>query len=286
MKKATSLPKKTKVAMAMESKAKSVAVKVFFVVLLVALLLVELARIAWGFDGEPYQLLSRLLGGMACLLFMVDFSFTKILLPTGNKKPLLWLLVIPGFLIAINNFPFLSYAMGDCSMSADAKKILFFAAICLATGFFEEMAFRGCAFMLLLKSRTQSKGRIFLAIFLSSVVFGLIHFVNLFFGASPISVLLQIGYSALIGALCSMVLLLTGNIWLCVALHAIYNFCGGLIENFGSGIQWTAPEIALTAVLAVIVAAYFVILFFKMPNQLAVNLFFEKNERENNEIDS
>ena len=130
--------------------------------------------------------------------------------------------------------------------------------------------------MFLLKNRTQSKAKIFLAIFLSSVVFGAIHFVNVFFGASLISVVLQIGYSALIGALCSMVLLLSGNIWLCVLLHAAYNICGGIISDYGIGIQWTSAEIVFTAVVSVIVALYFVILFIKMPISLADRLFVRK----------
>ena len=133
--------------------------------------------------------------------------------------------------------------------------------------------------MLVLKNRTQSRGKIFLAIFLSSVVFGLIHFVNLFFGASIFSVALQICYSALIGALCSMVLLLTRNIWLCVILHATYNFCGGIIESYGSGTQWTLPEIIFTTVMAIIVGVYFLVVFLRMPTSLAKDLFLSDTAR-------
>ena len=260
----------------MTDKIRTRVIKILFVVALAALLAIEVLHAIVKFDDQMYLLLSRFVGGGACLLFMVDFSFTKILFPLGNKKALLALLAFPGFIIAINNFPFVSYIAGDCTVTSGPRSILLYALICLGVGFFEELAFRGCAFMLLLKSRTQSKAKIFLAIFLSSVVFGLIHLVNLFFGASPISVLLQMGYSALIGALCSMVLLLTRNIWLCVLLHATYNFCGGIIENYGSGTQWTLAEIVFTALLAVIVTVYFVILFVKMPNKLAEDLFDEE----------
>lgn len=266
----------------MKTKAKGLLVKILFAVLLAVLIFIEIARGVWALDEEIYLLLSRLVGGFACLLFMVEFSFTRALSPLGNRKPLLWLLTIPGFIIAVNNFPFVSFFAGDCSVNAEAGQILFYAIVCLATGFFEEIAFRGCAFMLLLKDRTQSKGRIFLAIFLSSAVFGLIHLVNVFFGGSLGASLLQVGYSALIGALCSMVLLLTGNIWFCVALHAVYNFCGGLVERFGreGDIQWTQAEMIFTAVVAVVVAAYFVVIFVKMPNKLADGLFAEKKSEE------
>ena len=266
----------------MKTKTKSILVKALFAVLLAVLVFIEIARGLWSLDEEVYLLLSRLVGGVACLLFMLEFSFTGALSPVGNRKPLLWLLALPGFIIAINNFPFVSFFTGDCDIGASADSIFFYALICLATGFFEEMAFRGCAFMLLLKNRTQSKGRILFAIFVSSAVFGLIHLVNVFFGGSLGASLLQVGYSALIGALCSMVLLLTGNIWLCVALHAIYNFCGGLVDRFGvvGSVQWTRAEIIFTAIVSVIVAAYFVVIFVRMPNSLADALFGRKKEEE------
>lgn len=265
----------------MKTEKKNFLVKALFVVLLLLLVAIEISYAIWKFDQSLYMLMSRFAGGSACLLFMIEFSFTRILSPMGNKKPLLWLLTIPGFVIAINNFPFVSFLAGDCQITAKTESIMYFALICLGVGFFEEMAFRGCAFMLLLKSKTQSKAKIFLAIFLSSVVFGCIHIVNLFFGGSVGSVVLQIGYSALIGALCSMVLLLSGNIWLCVLLHAAYNFCGGIISDYGIGVQWTSAEIVFTAVVSVIVAVYFVILFIKMPTSLAEDLF--KNKVSKNE---
>ena len=257
----------------MTANTRARVIKILFVVALAALLAIEAIRAVFGFNDELYMLLSRFVGGGACLLFMVDFSFTRILYPLGNKRVSMLLLTIPGFLIAINNFPFISYFSGDCKITAKPSSIALYALICLGVGFFEELAFRGCAFMLLLKKRTLGRGKIFLAIFLSSVVFGLVHLVNLFFGASLVSVLLQIGYSALIGALCSMVLLLTRNIWLCVILHASYNFFGGIISNYGSGVQWTLSEILFTAAIAVIVGVYFLVLFFKMPTRLAGELF-------------
>ena len=268
----------------MKTEKRNFHVKILFGFFLALLIVIEVAHAILKFDDDLYLLMSRLAGGGACLVFMLEFDFTKILSLLGNKKPLLWLLTIPGFIVAINNFPFVSFLAGECKVDAKFTSILYFALICIGVGFFEEMAFRGCAFMFLLKNRTQSKSKIFLAIFLSSVVFGIVHFVNIFFGASPISVLLQIGYSALIGALCSMVLLITGNIWLCVILHSTYNFCGGLIDGYGVGTQWTSAEIIFTAVVAVIVAVYFLILFLKMPKQYAGKLFKQNSLNNDAEI--
>ena len=66
--------------------------------------------------------------------------------------------------------------------------------------------------------------------------------------------MLQVGYSFLIGGMCSVILLKTRNIWYCVFLHSVYNFAGGIT----SGNMWTAPQIAFTAFVAVIIAVYVV----------------------------
>ena len=257
----------------MNTKTKSRIIRIFFFALLLGLLAVELTYSMMHYNEDLYFLMSRFLGGFACVIFMVDFSITKILNPLGNKKLFSLLLIVPGFIIAINNFPFIAFASGDVVMNLTPASVLVLALVCLGTGFFEEMAFRGCVFTLLLKSRTQSRARIFLAILLSSAVFGAVHLVNILFGASPLGVLLQIGYSALIGALCSMVLLLTGNIWLCVILHSVYNFCGKL------AVCWTLPQMIFTAIVAVIVAGYFVALFFKMPLSAGTDLFCANNAK-------
>lgn len=225
---------------------------------------------------DLYNSLVRLVGGTVCIIFIFEFSYEAIMSPLGNKKGTALLAVLPAFAVAVNNFPFVSFLGGDCKINADLGAISLYALFCLSVGFFEEMAFRGCVLMLLLKKRRGNKLGVFMAIFWSSVVFGLIHLVNLF-TASPVAVLLQIGYSALIGGLCSLVLLATKNIWLCVLLHAVYNFAGGIVPAFGDGVIWTAPEVVLTAVVAVIVTVYSVWLFIKLPMSRADELYEKKN---------
>lgn len=252
-------------------------------ILLVASILAVLAVEGWyrlidsptELTTDIYNSLSRLFGAAVALVFMLEFSLGRILHPLGSKRPSALLYALPALLIAVNNFPWVSFLAGDCSMSAEAGDILFYAFICLCVGLFEEIAFRGCVLMLLLKKRTHTKLAVFMAIFWSSVVFGAIHLVNILV-SSPIAVLLQIGYSALIGGMCSLVLLETGSIWACVLVHAVYNFCGGLVPRFGTGMIWTAPEVALTAVLAIIVIVYCVWRFVTMPLDNAKNLFGEK----------
>jgi hypothetical protein len=90
-------------------------------------------------------------------------------------------------------------------------------------------------------------------------------------------VLLQIGYSFLIGAMCSVVLIRTANIWLCVLLHAIFNFTGALVPICGGGVIWDAPTVIITAVIAVAVTVYMVILFIKTPNDAMDEIYGKKS---------
>ena len=252
------------------------ALLVFFILALVAVeIIYNLAQAPTRTDTNLYNSAVRFIGGAVCIIFMLEFSYGTVMSPLGNKKGMALLAALPAFAVAVNNFPFVSYFSGDCKLDWGSEGILLYALFCISVGFFEEMAFRGCVLMFLLKKRTKTKGGIFMAIFLSSVAFGLIHLVNLF-TSSPIAVLLQIGYSALIGALCSLVLLMTKNIWICVLLHSVYNFAGGVVPEFGSGVIWTAPEITLTAVLAVLVTLYSFWLFFvKMPASNADELYLK-----------
>lgn len=228
-----------------------------------------------GLDINLYNALVRFVGGAVCIIFMLEFSYGEVLNPLGNRKAKYLLAILPAFAIAINNFPFISFFWGDCYIKYDLVGILVYALFCLSVGFFEEMAFRGCVLMFFLRKRRDTKGDIFIAILLSSLVFGIIHLVNLF-TASPAAVFLQIGYSALIGGLCSLVLICTKNIWLCVIIHALYNFAGGIVPAFGGGVIWTAPEVVLTAVVAIIVSVYSIWLFIKLPVSNAGDLY-EKN---------
>lgn len=265
---------------------RDLALKIFLVLMLAAVLAVEIwYRLCDSPSAETttlYSALSRLFGGMVALVFIIEFSFGRILLPLGNRRASALVFVIPALAVAINNFPWVSFLAGDCTLEASLAEILLLAFSCLAVGFFEELAFRGCALMLLLKKRTGSKLKIFMAIFWSSVIFGAVHLVNIF-TSSPGAVLMQIGYSALIGALCCAVLLETGNLWLCVFIHALYNFAGALIPTYGSGSIWTGGEIAITAAVGVAVAVISVVRFIKMPTARAEELFsvtttdFDKN---------
>ncbi|MBR5313196.1 MAG: CPBP family intramembrane metalloprotease [Clostridia bacterium] len=217
------------------------------------LLILEIVRPAYTSDPLRNELISTILtrtvGGTLFLLLI-----------SGNSGQLpeircACICLLPASAAAINNFPILGLLTGAVQLHASAADLLLLAAQSLAVGFFEETAFRGFLFPIVL--RKFRNRNIFLPTILASAVFAAVHLVNLFDGISPAAVLLQVGYSFLIGGMCAVVLLKTHCLPFCVLLHAVYNFGGTLVPTFGSGTVWDPATITVTAVLGVIVLLYF-----------------------------
>ena len=253
----------------MRAKNKNRLLLITAILFLVVLLVLEIAN-NWLFSSleyfdEIYNITTRFLGGAACLIFVYLYSAKKALKLCVSAKSLL--VFLPCMAVAVNNFPFVTYLSGQAYIDKGPAAILLYAMLCLGVGFFEEMAFRGCFFPILLQRRGNSRLDVFIAIVLSSVIFGLVHVVNLFAGSGIVPVVMQVGYSFLIGGMCSVILVKTRCIWYCVLLHSVYNFCGGVVPNCGGGVIWNAPEIALTAVVAIFVAIYVVYLLLSIKPQ-------------------
>ena len=166
---------------------------------------------------------------------------------------------IPALIVCINNAPIIPLVNGSASVTAPAYYIVIYAIESLLIGLFEELAFRGVLYLSLLENRRNSTKQIFWTTVASSALFGCVHLFNLFVGGSPGAVLLQIGYSFLIGGMCSIVLLRTGCIWLCVLLHGIYDFGGYLVSTLGQGGIWYPLTVTVTAVIGVAAAVILVL---------------------------
>lgn len=197
-------------------------------------------------------------GVMLYLVFVYDFAKT---LKFGVKN-LLW--VLPCLLVVINNFPIIGLIDGTAQVTAGGGTIALFVLYCLSVAFFEEIAFRALVFPLVyLKTRNMKRG-LFWAFAFSSAIFGLVHLVNLFGGAGVGAVLLQVGYSFLIGGMCAVCMCLSGGIFVPVILHFVFDVGGLLIENVGRGEIWNLPTVIITAVLGVIVFVYMLFVALKI----------------------
>lgn len=202
----------------------------------------------------------------------------------ARLSPYLGLCVALGFLVAVNNLPWLALASGRAWVSAGGGESALFALLCLATAAFEELLFRGFLFPLCLRRlRGSARGRIG-AILLSSGVFALAHLLNLIGGAGVGATLLQVGYSFLVGCAAAVLLLITRNLAVPMLFHAVYNFGGLLVPRLGQGVLFDGITVAVTALLG---AATAICLFFAARGEVASTtaaLFCPENEGKSERI--
>jgi membrane protease YdiL (CAAX protease family) len=136
----------------------SIKKKVFlfgFAVALALMLFVEIFRgrilemSEWG--DTLYLVFSRALGGIVCIFFICMSKSKRMLIPKFALKT--FLIFLPCMLVAVNNFPFITFFSGKAYISARPVAIIIYALSCICVSFFEEMAFRGCIFFVLLQRR-------------------------------------------------------------------------------------------------------------------------------------
>lgn len=133
--------------------------------------------------------------------------------------------------------------------------------------------------MILLEKKRSTTKEIFWTTVVSSAIFGAVHLLNLLGGAGVGPTIMQIGYSFLIGGMCSIVLLKTKNVWLCALLHGIFDFCGFLLPTLGRGTWWDTPTIIITVVLAVFTAIYMIFALIRITPQ-SIESLFDKERKE------
>ena len=220
--------------------------------------------------------------GAAIFIAMLAYLGYKVLNPI--KAPFFTSIAfcLPAFAVAINNFPFSCIINGKANVDLIYGKVILLLAECLAVALFEEFAFRGVVLLGFAEKRRDSRKGLFIAIVLSSAVFGAVHMLNIF-TSSPIAVFMQIGYSFLIGGMCSVVLLKTANIWLCVVIHATFNFCGAIVPTFGVGEIWDSFTVILTAIIAVLTFVYMLVSFLRLDVEEIERIYVKEPKGEVNE---
>lgn len=248
-------------------------------VAVILLLLIELGKPVFSEDPVLQDTvtltLTRGIGAVVFLSVLLTLGY-RVLRPLPRPLGQSLLFCVPALLVAINNAPLIGLCTGAVTLSASREQVIWFLAECLAIGLFEELAFRGTVLLMIAEKRRASRKDLFVSILLSSAVFGAVHLVNIFMGSSPAAVLLQIGYSFLIGAMCAVVLFKTANVWLCVLLHAVYDVGGNMVGKIATGHMWDTPTVVLTAVLAALTVAFYVAAFVRMKPEEVARIYVDK----------
>ena len=233
--------------------------KILFAAAVTVLVFCELAGRVLRPDAAWFPMaetiLTRLIGAAVFVVLIRRMGYRTLGVPDLSRRPVIPLLAL---LVAVNNLPWIGLFTGRARIDASPGRILLFIGECLAVGLFEELAFRGFLMPYCLSRLRGRPHAVFLAALISSALFGLVHLVNLLSGASPGAVLMQIGYSFLIGGMCACVLVASRSVWLCAAIHAVYNFCGTVVPRLGYGNGWDPVTIAVTVLLGFFTAVLLV----------------------------
>ena len=180
-----------------------------------------------------------------------------------NKK--IFLLIIPGIIIAINNFPISAYISGRYTIDTSNTMLYMFTLDSFGVGLFEEIIFRGLLLTVLLQYLPKTKEGNFGAIVLSAAIFGAIHLFNLAYGGFISQTLMQVGYSFLMGLMWAVIYLKTKNIWLVAILHALYNYFGNILQQMGTVTnRFDLVTIIVTVVLALGAFIYYLHAYMEM----------------------
>ncbi len=217
--------------------------------------------------------LSRAVSAVVFILILVSFGYSNIFKAKGVFSKTL-LVAIPALLISINNFPLIAHFSGRTELINPLYTVVLLAFESLSTGLLEEIIFRGLLLIVLLQKLPHTRKGILSAILISSFAFSFIHIVNVFVGVSFSQVMLQVGYSFLVGAMWSVVFLKTKNIYIVILLHALYNFGGLLFNTLGTvSNQFDTPTVIITSILSVFVIGYYIKVFMDLDISKTKDLY-------------
>ena len=203
--------------------------------------------------------------GMSLLFIWLLYKFggkKYLLFDNSFFKTLLWSL--PCFMVALINFPFSALISGAVYISRIELMGLYILYV-IGVALLEELIFRGVAILVIGDLLNGKKHKPLLTALITSLVFSLFHLTNLFAGANIAYVLLQCLYTFLIGGMLAVTILKGGNVWLCVVIHAIFDFGGLLvIQEIGIGDPQDLVFWILTIVGGILCAGHIMFSLFKL----------------------
>ncbi len=178
------------------------------------------------------EALGFLCASSAVIISVICLKMSKRLFAIPEKRGLL--LSLPCLLVSLANFPY-GALISKTAVISRTDAIWIFAVACLLSALLEELIYRGLIFGLLIE---LTNGKTIKSVLISSVIFSLSHAVSIFSGADFGSVILQLGYTFLIGIMLCFAYTVTKSIFVPTVLHAVFNTGGRIVGLLGKGSPW------------------------------------------------
>ncbi len=222
----------------MKSKTKDIIILCIFAALAIIMVVLDSVEIPFTVDQKMNVLIKdcliRLLSSIFAVVLCILSKQLSILNPLKGKSVSAFIWTLPCLLVVIVNFPITALISQKAYINR-IDLLWLFLIYCLLIGFLEEVLFRGIIQNYVREYCKNKPHSTFYTVFISSALFALWHLVNIFGGANVGYTLLQVCYSFLIGAMLSTCVIKTGNLWLCIILHALFDVGGLIVPTLGNG---------------------------------------------------
>lgn len=197
----------------------------------------------FSWDSNPITGVDKLLGDILitlfclCIIYAIGIAQTAGFQKEGFTKGIIY------------GIPFIAIGLcaafiGNIGMNIDQLEpisvagILLFTINMLFVGINEEICMRSLILNNLILKYGKSKKEVYKAILISSVIFGVIHLVNIFF-IPPVTVVVQAINAASAGVLFSVIYICSKNIWATIAIHALVDWLSLFIGQCFIGVFYT-----------------------------------------------
>ncbi len=219
---------------------------------------------AGGNMGLVSTVISTVSHLLALLLFW--FAFRKDLHDFFNVRQFNKIILLGWSSLAIDAFTFVVGISNHKSYGNVGAALL----LGLQPGICEEIMYRIIPIAFVMKSRKRDRLTIPVIIF-TSLLFGLRHGVNAFYGADLVTTLFQVLYATGTGFLFAAIYVRTGDIWITMVLHSITDFIYflGAEAQSGGGVLTQGTNFSDAVIMLIYAALYFVNAF----------LVFRKNKK-------
>ncbi len=163
------------------------------------------------------------------------------------------------------------------NLSLYSWKVILYGIETLTSAMFEEVLFRGLILGVLLSKYYDSKNGILKSVIISSLIFGLVHIINIWaqpYQSSTRGTLNQVYAAFCLGAMYSAIYLKTRSIIILGVLHFITNFFAGIGELSGSETIVNSISRGKT-IIEMVVSNALTLVIFGLP--LLIGLYVLKN---------
>jgi uncharacterized protein len=229
------------------------------VMMVIGTVLTEIHAEDWLKKFIDYQSACYITGiveqGLVSVLLVVMLAKMGLLEAAGFTRPSKWKqlwLAWPIFVLAALNG---GTAPFDGTLTIDFSRpglIVLYTLLYVSVGFVEEILFRGVILTVMVQKWGHTRKGIYLAVLVSSGLFGLLHLVNFAMGRyTLLAALTQTGYALFFGVFFGACMLRNNSIWPIIFSHFLFDFCGTLNQiavggTFSRSVE-TDPNNALVA---------------------------------------